>query len=646
MDLSRFRRRFPLLDRVVYFNACSLGPLPRSGAKALAEYARLWNEQGTPVWFTEWLPRLAVLRRRIEELLHAPPGTIALAPSVSSALATSVSALLRLTDRRKVLIGALDFPTLAHQFLSRPDVVVEFVPSPDGITVPAEEFAARIDDTTMLVATTHIAYTTGGIQDVRAVAEAAHRAGAYCLVDGYQSVGCIPVDVQELGVDLFIAGCLKWLSGGPGTAFTYCAPELISLMEPSGATGWMAARQTPSFDLEHLELAPDARRLETGTWPVPSHFAALAGLELVLQAGVDNIQHRLRELTTRIITRCADAGLDVHTPVEVSQRCGIVAVDCRDADRLLDQLAGRGLVADVRDGGLRLSPHWAITDEELDSGIDLVIDAILPPGPHVSTNVDQPVPLDRLVRRGATVAEVVRYGDDPDQYAELWRPPSDGELPIAVLFHGGYWRRRYRLDVMNALAGDLHARGFAVFNVEYRRRGHLGDTWPTPFEDAVLAVRALSSLAAPRGLDLGRLVSIGHSAGGPLALWSSTRCDGVLPRLVVVLAGVCDLGEADRRELSHSAVRLLFGGDIDETTLRGCSPRDLLPLGVPQLLVHGPADDSVPFDLSETHVKVAQAAGDDCELLTLPDADHFDLIDPTSAAWLEVVARIEDSVRT
>jgi len=163
-------------------------------------------------------------------------------------------------------------------------------------------------------------------------------------------------------------------------------------------------------------------------------------------------------------------------------------------------------------------------------------------------------------------------------------------------------------------------------------------------------MRAIAGIGPSRGLDLGRLVSVGHSAGGPLALWSSTRCAGIEPLLVVALAGVCDLGEAARRELSNGAVRRLFvgetGGDVDDAILRGCSPRELLPLGVRQLLVHGPADDSVPFDLSEAYVKAALAAGDDCELLALSDASHFDLIDPTSAAWLSVVTHIEATCKT
>ncbi len=650
--LSRFRSSFPLLDRVTYFNACSLGPLPRSGAAAVSDFLRTWDEQGAPAWFTEWLPRLAVLRRRLEQLLHAPEGTVALAPSVSVALATSVSALLGLTSRRKVLVGALDFPTLGHQFLSRPDVIVEFVPSADGVSIPAQEFAARIDEQTAIVATTHVLYATGAVQDVRAISDAAHKAGAYCLIDGYQSVGCIPVDVAETGADVFIAGCLKWLSGGPGTAFTYCSPELVPRMRPVGATGWMAAREVPSFDLEQLDLAPDARRLETGTWAVPSHLAALAGLELVLEAGAENIQARLRALTGKIIERCQDAGLDLRTPVEAERRCGIVSISCAEPERVVRQLAAGGLVADERPGVLRLSPHWAVGDAELDDGMDRVLDVLVPPGPRTRAAVGYPPPLDRLARdRGA--AQVLRYGTDPEQFAELWRPAPDGQdgpVPVVALIHGGYWRRRYRRDVMNAIAGDLSSRGYAVFNIEYRRVGCRGGGWPGILGDVSAAMRELAGVAGSAGLDLSRMVVAGHSAGGQLALcWAgrdgrpARRAAG--PLLVISLAGVCDPRGAAALGLSNDAVHRLHGGTAGNDGLRACSPLESLPLGVPQLLVHGTDDDSVPFAMSAAYHRGAQAAGDNCEFMIAAGAGHFDLIDPATQAWARIAARIAQACK-
>ncbi|MHB8689406.1 MAG: hypothetical protein ACYDB4_19820, partial [Candidatus Dormibacteraceae bacterium] len=171
-DWKGFRAEFPLLDRYIYLNACSLGPLPRAGRAALDRYAQDWDEQGTPVWFSDWLPLLARFRERIGELLHAPAGSTAIAPSVSVALTTLAAGLPLPPGRNKVLIGELDFPTLGHQWLSRPGFEVEFVPSRDGMTIPPSAFAERIDSTTAIVATTHLFYTTGYLQDVRAVADA------------------------------------------------------------------------------------------------------------------------------------------------------------------------------------------------------------------------------------------------------------------------------------------------------------------------------------------------------------------------------------------------------------------------------------------------------------------------------------------
>ncbi|HEV2027863.1 MAG TPA: aminotransferase class V-fold PLP-dependent enzyme [Candidatus Dormibacteraeota bacterium] len=371
-DWKALRAEFPLLDRYIYLNACSLGPLPRRGQAALARYAQDWDEKGTPVWFSDWLPLLERFRSRIGELLRAPAGTTAIAPSVSVALTTLATGLPLPEGRNKVLIGELDFPTIGHQWLSRPGYEVEFVPSRDGMTIPPSAFAERIDDRTALVATTHLFYTTGYLQDVRAIADAAHAAGALCLIDGYQTCGCVPLDVEAMGCDAFVGGCLKWLSGGPGNAFLYVRPELIPRTRPQG-TGWFATRDPFSFTLEELVFAEDARRLETGTWAIPSHYAGLAGLELILEVGVANIRDRLRDLTDRILERCTSAGVRTFTPREREQRCGIVTLECEHPEEAETRLHADGVIVDSRPGRIRLSPHWCVTEEELERGMDLVL---------------------------------------------------------------------------------------------------------------------------------------------------------------------------------------------------------------------------------------------------------------------------------
>src|SRR5260370_4554107 len=283
-DWKTLRAEFPLLDRYIYFNACSLGPLPRRGKAALARYAGECDGPGMPVCYSPWLPLFERCRGRAAELLRAPAGSTAIAPSVSVALTTLATGLPLPAGRRKVLIGELDFPTIGHQWLSRPEFEVEFVPSRDGMTIPPEAFAERIDSQTALVATTHLFYTTRYLQDVRAIADAAHAAGALCVIDGYQTCGCVPLDVEAMGCDAFVCGCLTWLSGGPGNAFLYVRPDLIPRVRPQG-TGWFATRAPFSFTLQELVFADDARRLETGTWPTACHYAGLAGPQLLPRGG-------------------------------------------------------------------------------------------------------------------------------------------------------------------------------------------------------------------------------------------------------------------------------------------------------------------------------------------------------------------------
>jgi kynureninase len=187
----------------------------------------------------------------------------------------------------------------------------------------------------------------------------------------------VPLDVGAMDCDAFVGGCLKWLSGGPGNAFLYVRQELIPKIRPQG-TGWFATRDPFSFTLQELVFADDARRLETGTWAVPSHYAGLAGLELILEVGVDNIQERLRDLTDRILERCDEAGVRTFTPRERDRRCGIVTLECEHPEEVEARLHKEGVIVDSRPGRIRLSPHWCVTEEELERGMDLVLHHLEP----------------------------------------------------------------------------------------------------------------------------------------------------------------------------------------------------------------------------------------------------------------------------
>lgn len=244
------------------------------------------------------------------------------------------------------------------------------------------------------------------------------------------------------------------------------------------------------------------------------------------------------------------------------------------------------------------------------------------------------------------------YGPGPDRFGELWRPAGPGPWPVVALLHGGFWRAGRTLELMRPLAADLAGRGFAAWNLEYRRVGQPGGGWPGTCEDVAAGLDHLAGLAGRAPLDLDRLVVAGHSAGGHLALWSAARAGLpagapgaaplVTPGLAVSLAGVCDLHAGAADGIGEDAVAGFLGATPDQEPerYRLASPRARLPLGVRQLLVHGDADSRVPVEQSRAYAAAAAAAGDPVELVELAGVDHMAVIDPASPAWAEVTHRL------
>jgi acetyl esterase/lipase len=236
------------------------------------------------------------------------------------------------------------------------------------------------------------------------------------------------------------------------------------------------------------------------------------------------------------------------------------------------------------------------------------------------------------------VPSLHRYGRDPSQVADLYLPEGEGPWPVAVVIHGGYWREHYDRSLMDAVCADLARRGWAAWNLEYRRIAGGRGGWPQTFDDVAAGIDHLAELhaAATIPIDTRRVVTIGHSAGGHLALWAATRDRPRVPVTAAVgQAAVSDLARASRLGLSNGAADELMGGPPDRVPERyaAASPSERLPLGVPTLLVHGGRDDTVPVELSRDLHAAAVAAGDDCELVVNERDGHFEHIDPETAAW-------------
>jgi selenocysteine lyase/cysteine desulfurase len=272
-----------------------------------------------------------------------------------------------------VVTTRLDFPTVPYQWLPR-DVDVVVLESPDGVTVPVEQFERAVDANTALVATSHVYFTSGAIQDVRGVAEVAHRAGALCFIDGYQAAGQFPVDVRELGVDFYVAGGLKWLLGGTGITFLYARNDSTAGVVPQ-STGWFAHREQFAFDPTQFTPHLDARRFEAGTPALLAVHTQLGGLDVIEAAGIGAIRDATSALTEDLVAEAEARGLRPRVASTAADRSAIVMLPRTDPRADVARLASAGFIVDSRPGHVRVSPyfynvaddHRALLEELLDA---------------------------------------------------------------------------------------------------------------------------------------------------------------------------------------------------------------------------------------------------------------------------------------
>ncbi|HEX2090990.1 MAG TPA: aminotransferase class V-fold PLP-dependent enzyme [Longimicrobiaceae bacterium] len=361
-DLERWRTEFPILQTRTYLNSCSLGALSRRSMGYLGEYQALWNTMGASAWYELWLGRIADLRRGVATLWNARQAEVAFSPSVSAAL-SSVASAVDYTRRNRVVIAELDFPTLAYQWLARRGVEVVRVPSDDGVGIPPERWAEYVDERTAIVATSHVFFSTGYIQELEPISRIAHEAGALFLVDGYQAVGQVPVDPRASGADVYIGGPLKWLLGGPGLAFLWVREERIAELEPT-VVSWFGVEDQFEFRIDAFRPQADAARFSLGTPAVPTIYTALGGVEIILEVGMERIREQIDALTGDLVGRLREAGHPLRISDRRERRSGIVMVQVEDSAATVHTLAERGIIVDRRSEYVRISPHFYNTPDE------------------------------------------------------------------------------------------------------------------------------------------------------------------------------------------------------------------------------------------------------------------------------------------
>ena len=368
---GRIRHRFPIFERRVYFNSCSQGALSDAVRDAYGRYLADWDEHGAP--WDYWIGQLDAARQATARLINAEPDEVAVTTSVSAGVSALASGLRFDRGRDKVVVSDFEFPTIGqiwHAQERRGARVVHVPEASDG-TIPLERFEAAIDDETALVAVTHVCFRNGSRIDVEGVAALAHERGALLLLDAYQSVGSLPVDVGALGCDLLSAGVLKYLLGSAGLGFLYCRRELVERIEPT-ATGWFADRDIFEMDIRDYSPAPTARRFESGTPPVPSIYAGIAGIELMQEIGIAETEAHVRELNSLLLAGLDELGARVVTPRDPEQRGALLCVAATDAEQLVAALAQEGIVTSARDGNLRLSAHCYNTSEDVQTVLDVL----------------------------------------------------------------------------------------------------------------------------------------------------------------------------------------------------------------------------------------------------------------------------------
>jgi selenocysteine lyase/cysteine desulfurase len=296
----------------------------------------------------------AGLRTTFARLINASPEEVAILTSASAGI-NPIASALTFEQRDKVVVGEYEFPTMGHIWLAQQcrGARVEFVKGVND-TIPVEGYERAIDESTAIVPLTMVSFLNGFRTDVAAITKIAHQRGALVFVDGYQDCGTRPIDVKALDVDFFVTGTLKYLLGPPGLAFLYVKRSLIESLRPT-ITSWMAQRDVFAFNPQALDPAPDARRFEGGSPPIPNIYMARPALDLLMSVGMENVAAQIEQLTHAFLRGARELGIESKT--QDPSVGPLVVLRARDAQAMVQRLAERNIAVSSRHDGVRFSFH-------------------------------------------------------------------------------------------------------------------------------------------------------------------------------------------------------------------------------------------------------------------------------------------------
>jgi selenocysteine lyase/cysteine desulfurase len=359
-------------------NNCSQAPLCDATRTAAGEFLASWNARGMD--WDRWMDEVARARAAFARLINADPDEVAAVTSVSHATSVLASALDFRGKRNVVVTSEAEFPTVGHVWLAQEGerdggACVRWVPVREGATF-LEDYERLIDERTLMVSCTHAFYLNGFMQDVGAIIRLAHDNGALAYVDAYQSLGAVPVDVKEMGVDVLASGTLKFLMGTPGIAFLYVRRDLIDSLRPR-YTGWFGRANPFAFETKRLDWSASAGRLEAGTPSIFSAYVSRAGMELLIETGVDAIAEWNGVLSRRLVEGGRARGLSIHGPGLSRSKTPTTAFLCADSHAVEERLRARRVIASSRGPVVRLAPHFYSTVDDVDLALDALAQELL-----------------------------------------------------------------------------------------------------------------------------------------------------------------------------------------------------------------------------------------------------------------------------
>lgn len=377
-DLLRYRDEFPILQTTTYMISNSLGAMPRAVYDSVHEFCDVWATRGVRAWEEKWWMMAREVGDEIGAIMNAPAGSVSVHLNVTGIQAVVASCFDFSGPRNKIVYSDMNFPSIMYFWEAQRSrgARVHMVRTDDGIHVPTERMLDAIDEQTLLVPISHVVFRSSYIKDARAIIEKAHRVGAYVVLDCFQSLGNVPVDVQALNTDFATGGVLKWLCGGAGTSYLYVRPDLGKTLEPR-LTGWFAHENTFGFEIGATRYGDPPYRFMQGTSNVPGFYTALPGLKIIREIGVGRIREKSKRMTARLVELADRRGWKVNAPRDPELRGGTVAIDMPNSQEVCQELLKRDVLVDYRPkAGVRFSPHFYNTMEEIDRAI-LTVDEIL-----------------------------------------------------------------------------------------------------------------------------------------------------------------------------------------------------------------------------------------------------------------------------